>query len=49
MAISLGGIVPSRGPEQYGLFAAAFGLLLLPKCKPVGIEYLVRREGEEDS
>jgi len=38
MAISLGGMCYSPVPlvQAVRLFAAAFGLLLLPKCKPVG-------------
>jgi PST family polysaccharide transporter len=54
MAISLGGIMlltRAIGPEQYGLFAAAFGLFYYcQNVSQLGVAvYLVRREGEEDS
>ena len=54
MAISLGGVLlitRAIGPEQYGLFAAAFGLFYyIQNVSQLGVAvYLVRREGEEDS
>ena len=53
MAISLGGVLlltRAIGPEQYGLFAAAFGLFYyFQNIGQLGVGvYLVRREGEEE-